>query len=338
MNLLLVGFGAMSKLAWFPLLSNYENITIVGIVDNNRSAFDDYIVIGKVDKEKCFFDFDLAINSIGSSNIDAVIVVTPPETHEEICIKSLEYGFPVLCEKPLACSIQAAERIKEKSKQTGVPVMVSQNRRHTSFIHTLRKLVQSGEFGKPGQVFISFRQIFTRDSFRDKMQHPLILDMANHHFDSIRYVLGEEPISVYAYGWNPNWSRFADNCSAVAVFEFPNNNHVVYEASWHSIDVGLTSNGCDWRIECENGVILCINENVYVGKKGCSKSGSYGEPFSLYPLEKMDKEYIEYIFDEFMHVVNKEGNTSTSVEDNIGTLKMVFATCESIENKCKVLI
>lgn len=332
-RLILAGFGAMSKLAWYPLIKRTEGVELAACVDPVLEAFRSEIEAGRLDRNLCFESFEEAMEK---TEADGVIVVTPPEQHETVVTAALMAGLPVLCEKPLAPSLEAARRMSAVSKECGIPLMVAQNRRHTACIHTMKRLVAEGSFGKPGQVYVTFRQIFTRDSFRDRMKHPLLLDMANHHFDSIRSVLGEEPVGVTAVGWNPDWSRFDGIGSAVAVFDYSRNLRVVYDGSWHTMSGNMTSNGCDWRIECENGVIVCEGDRVFTAKRGDYPSGSYGAELTEIPLEPMECELGEWLLREFLQVIREKKVPETSGEDNINTLKMVFAAVESVDTQRRV--
>lgn len=334
-RLILAGFGAMSKLAWYPLLRKTEGVELAACVDPVMEAFREEIETGRLSKNCCFESFEEAVAKVRA---DGVIVVTPPEQHEAVVTAALKAGLPVLCEKPLAPTIESAMRMNAVAENCGVPLMVAQNRRHTPCIHTMKRLLEEGTFGKPGQVYVTFRQIFTRDSFRDRMRHPLLLDMANHHFDAIRGVLGEEADGVTAVGWNPEWSRFDGIGSAVAVFDYRRNLRVVYDGSWHTMSGNMTFNGCDWRIECENGVIVCQGDRVYTAGRGDYPSGSRGAELVEIPLEKMDCELGEWLLQEFLQVIRDKKIPETSGKDNIHTLQMVFAAVESVDTQKHVKI
>jgi len=327
-KLILAGFGAMSKLAWCPLIQQTPAAEMVACVDPDPEAFSEAIEKGYLTPEMCFSSLCEAIAVVKA---DGVIVVTPPNQHEAVCLEAAKAGLHILCEKPLAPSLEAAKRMVQAAEDAGVQLMIAQNRRHTAFIHTMRNLVQSNRFGKAGQVYVTFRQIFTRDSFRDTMEHPLLIDMANHHFDTIRYVLGEEPAGVAAVGWNPDWSRFRGIASAVVVFDYKRNLRVVYDGSWHAMNGEMTSNGCDWRIECEDGVIVCRGERVYTAPRGEYASGSCGGVLTEEKQVDMRYETTAYLFWEFLQVITKGRIPETSGEDNIHTLNMVFAAVQAVD-------
>jgi predicted dehydrogenase len=313
-----IGLGHMGK-AWIATLAATPGAETVAWVDNNPAAFEPLIQQGKIQREHCYTSLETALER---EQADAVLIVTPPELHEQACVLAAAAGKHILCEKPLAHTLESAQRAVEAAEQAGVILQVAQNRRHTDFIHTMRELVREGKYGRPGQVFVTFRHLFDRDSFRDTMEHPLLVDMANHHFDSIRSVLGAEPVGVRGIGWSPYWSRFQGTASAVAVFEYADGLRVVYEGTWHTIDAEKSSNGCNWRIECERGVILCENERVYEAPAG-------GEKAAVNKLV-MQRQYGAYLVDEFLRAVRGGGPPESSGRDNLGTLAMVFGAVEAV--------
>ena len=70
-------------------------------------------------------EFDIVFND---SNIDGVIIGTPTDTHEELCIRALEANKHVLCEKPLAMSIKSSIRVINLAKQKKLVLLVAFNR------------------------------------------------------------------------------------------------------------------------------------------------------------------------------------------------------------------
>ena len=317
------GLGAMGG-NWFKTIQNTPGVETVACVDTNDAALERLAQAG----QRCYTTFEEALHS---EQADAVLIATPPDLHEPVAVQAAAAGLHILCEKPLADTLDAARRMSEAAEQANVVLMVAQNRRHNPFIHTMRQLVEAGQYGQPGQVFVTFRQIFTRDSFRDDMAHPLLIDMANHHFDTIRCVLGEEPIGVMGTAWNPAWSRFKGAASAMLVFDYASGMRVVYEGSWHTIDVDMTPNGCDWRIECERGLYACKNEIVCEGARGDSASGSLGSALQPVPMVQMEHQGGAYLLDEFMRAIRGNTVPQTTGRDNLKTLAMVFAAVEAVE-------
>lgn len=331
-RLIQVGLGVMGK-SWLRTILATPHVETVAWVDADPSCLAALVAGGQAQADHCYTFFEQALTR---EEAHGVLVATPPEFHEPVCVAAARAGLHVLCEKPLADTLAAARRVVEEAEQAAVILMVAQNRRHTSFIHKMRQLVQSQRYGRPAQAFVHFHQTFTRASFRDHMAHPLLVDMANHHFDTIRCVFGQEPVGVSGTGWNPPWSRFRGIGSAVLVFDYADGLRVVYEGTWQAIDVAMTSNAGDWRIECKRGVIACQSEVVFAGDADNSPSGSCGIPLQPIEMAPMPRQGGAYLLDEFLAAIRTGHAPETTGRDNLKTLAMVHAAVEAVDTGRRV--
>ena len=118
----------------------------------------------------------------------------------------LEAGLPVLSEKPLANTLEAAQEIVRKADETGVLHLVSQNYRYRLPTQTLKRVLDSGQMGQVGALTVNFFKGPRFGGFREEMAYPLIIDMAIHHFDLMRFFLDSDPVSIFGQSWNPAWS------------------------------------------------------------------------------------------------------------------------------------
>ena len=82
-------------------------------------------------------------------DLDAVIVATPPHLHERISVMAMKTGKHVLCEKPLAKTLEECENMLRVSKETGKILKCGFNHRHHPAVLEARKLLDQGKLGKP---------------------------------------------------------------------------------------------------------------------------------------------------------------------------------------------
>jgi predicted dehydrogenase len=129
--------------------------------------------------------------------VDAIIVASPPETHAELAILSLQAGLPVLVEKPLAPTLEEATWVRAEERAARVPVMVGFNRRWWDPAKALRRTLALAE--DDAEVSVETTIMSDLDGW-GAVAGPLdpLDDLAVHHFDLLRYLLDREISTVRA--------------------------------------------------------------------------------------------------------------------------------------------
>src|SRR5687768_12917328 len=201
MKVVQVGIGGMGN-AWLNTVNESDEVEFAGFVEVDPEIVSQQIERHNLPPDRIFVTLAAALDAIQP---DAVINVTPPQFHKEISCFALEVGLPVLSEKPLAGTLADAQEIVGVANRTGVLHMVAQNYRYTVPIQTLKHVLDEGSLGKIGSVAVDFFKGPHFGGFREKMQYPLIIDMAIHHFDLMRYFLSSDLLSVFGRSWNPSW-------------------------------------------------------------------------------------------------------------------------------------
>jgi predicted dehydrogenase len=130
-----------------------------------------------------------------TSNINAVVIATPPATHYPLAREFLDRGYHVFVEKPLTLNSQHAEELIHLSKKNDVILMVGHTFEYNSAVHTLKNLIDSGELG----------QIYYVDAARLNLglyqsDSNVLWDLAPHDISIMLYLLHRTPISVSAHG------------------------------------------------------------------------------------------------------------------------------------------
>ncbi len=132
--------------------------------------------------------------AIDADDVDAVVIATPGAAHEKQVLACLEREIPVLCEKPLTTSIDAAYAIVEKEASLGKKlIQVGFMRRFDTEYAALRELIASGGLGNPLLVHCVHRNLDVPPHFNSEM---MIRDSVVHEVDVIRFLLDEEITAV----------------------------------------------------------------------------------------------------------------------------------------------
>lgn len=132
--------------------------------------------------------------------IDAVLICTPTDTHADLIEQAVSSGKAVFCEKPVDLDAARIRRCLEVVAKAGKPLMIGFNRRFDPNFATLRRRLHAGEVGA-----IEIVSVISRDPSPPPAEYVsrsggLFRDMMIHDFDMARFLLGEEPVSVYAVG------------------------------------------------------------------------------------------------------------------------------------------
>jgi myo-inositol 2-dehydrogenase/D-chiro-inositol 1-dehydrogenase len=135
-----------------------------------------------------------ALEVIHDPGVDAVVIASPAQTHEPFVLACLEAGKPVLCEKPLAATAEAAWRVLEAEAALERPlVQVGFMRRFDPAYRDLKARLDGGEIGAPVLLHCAHRNPTVPAGFGSEM---ILTDSVVHDVDTARWLLGQEIVSV----------------------------------------------------------------------------------------------------------------------------------------------
>ncbi len=140
--------------------------------------------------------------AITSDAIDAVIVASPTEFHTEYIELAAEAGKAIFCEKPVGMTLLEVERALETVERTGASLQIGFHRRFDPSFIEVKAAIDSDRVGDVLQVVLTSRDPEPPHAGYIQGSGGLFRDMAIHDFDMARWLLGEEPIEVMAYGSN----------------------------------------------------------------------------------------------------------------------------------------
>ena len=305
-----VGAGAMGG-EWLKMLAASPHAEPVGVVDLNLDLAN--TTVAAIGLDAVVGDSLAAVAE--RSGALAVINVTVPQAHRVVNEQALRAGLPVLCEKPLAPTVSEALRQVALADLTGELLMVSQSRRYFNHLAAFKQAVV--QLGALGAVEARFFHEDHEPGFREQMAHPLLVDMSVHHFDMLRYLSGDEPVSVRCNSWNPSWSWFAGDAAATATFELASGARFIYSGS--RATRGLqTSWNADWHVYAEEGAATWNGDFVV-------EADAEGVSFEV----QARREGIEGSLEEFVTSLRTGTTPQNEVRTNVLTLAMVEGAIRS---------
>ena len=144
-----------------------------------------------------------SLDTLLNSGIDAVYISTTNELHRDQTLAAAKAGKHVLCEKPLALSLGDAHRMLEACRSAGVVMATNHHLRNAGSHRAMRDAIATGRIGTPlfARVFHAvFLPPFLQGWRIDKPEAGggVILDITVHDADTLRFVLGDDPVEVTA--------------------------------------------------------------------------------------------------------------------------------------------
>jgi predicted dehydrogenase len=228
---IVTGLGSFGP-SWAALIQQQEGVELAAVVepmDDRRQAVVD---ARGLRADQAYSDLNSALDGVEA---DAVLVVTPPQTHLEVAKTAFAAGKPVLVEKPLAASMADAKALVAAAEESGNLLVVSQNYRYRPPMQAVRKLLQDVVIGNLLHVQANcqedMRLFYEATNFRYLMAHPHIIDMTIHHWDLLRFLTGHEVDTVYATSWNIPDSPYQTDAACAIVLKLDDGTPVLYEGS-----------------------------------------------------------------------------------------------------------
>jgi myo-inositol 2-dehydrogenase / D-chiro-inositol 1-dehydrogenase len=136
--------------------------------------------------------------ALADPSVDAVIIASSTDTHADLLERAARAGKTIFCEKPVDLSMARVERCMAVVKQAGVAVLMGFNRRFDPSFAALRQAIDAGTIGKVELVQITSRDPGPPPQEYVKVSGGLFRDMMIHDLDMARFLLGEEPVEIFA--------------------------------------------------------------------------------------------------------------------------------------------
>jgi len=131
---------------------------------------------------------------IARERLDVLDVITDPATHEPLVCLAAASGIPVICQKPLAPTLAAAEAMVLACRAAGVPLFVHENWRRQTPIRALKRVLESGAIGRVFRAridFVSGFDVFANQPFLRELEQFILTDIGAHVLDAARFLFGE---------------------------------------------------------------------------------------------------------------------------------------------------
>jgi predicted dehydrogenase len=326
-RLVQVGMGGWGRNWATRVLQQSEDVKLVACVDLDPEMLVQTQHLLNLPPERCFQTLKSALEVVEG---DAVLITTTLPAHVPVALEALNSEKHVLLEKPFAPTIAEAQKVVKTAAQHNRILMISQNYRFFPAVQAVTTFVREEKLGSIGSVTIDFRR-YKNTAVPEaqgyfQVWQPLLVDMAIHHFDLMRLVLGQEPVQITCHAWNPPWSKFTDPAAAAATITFDGGAVVSYRGSWVSPGPKTCWSG-EWHIECSEGEIAWTSRDDTASDHVTIRPvGKRAYQLKLPAVELTDR---CGSLQAFVRAVQTGQEPECSGRDNLHSLALMYAAVES---------
>jgi predicted dehydrogenase len=196
-NVGLIGCGQVAQAIHLGLLTRMRGVRLTALADTDRTRLAQ--AGDRVARAARFTDYT---RLLPRPDVDAVVICLPNALHAEVAVAALRAGKHVYLEKPLATNLAEARRVWAAWQASGRVGMIGFNYRFHRLYRAARDCVRSGRIGP----VVAARSVFTTPPRSlpawKQARHSgggVLLDLASHEIDLLRYVLDQEVAEVSAH-------------------------------------------------------------------------------------------------------------------------------------------
>jgi predicted dehydrogenase len=316
----ILGCGSFIQRRILPILKTIDVLSIVAL--QKRNLFEAKQIAEKYNIPHAVSTRDELLKL---PQVEAVLIATPNHMHEQDALACASYLKPTLCEKPLAPSASAIEKMIKAFQKQDLPLYVGQSLRFKFCLQKAKQLLQSGRLGQ----LLSIRAHFSIPLHKDNWRHRkaqgggVLQDIGVHLIDLIRFISGQEIYSIFSQA-NHDYQIAAPEAEQTVT------------AICRLTDQSISSFECSFTHPFSSGFEVIGNKARLVSNDSLRQSDNSNETFCL--IENDTKSYLpiplsNIYFDELIHFVDSiQGSPSIiSAEEGLQNQKVIDAAYHSIQ-------
>ncbi len=338
----IAGCGKIAQMRHLPEYRDHPGAQVSGLFDLNRDRARELAALYHA---RAYADYE---EMLADPQIDAVSICTANAFHADMAVAALNAGKHVLCEKPMATTLNDCERMVRAARANGKELMIGQNQRLAPAHAKARELMEQGAIGRLITFTTCFRhggpETWTVDPgannwFFDKARAVMgaMADLGIHKTDLIQFLTGQQVVKVQACLCTLD-KKYADG-SPIGVDD---NAVCIYHLSGGAVGT-MTASWTDYCGE-ENATVLYGTEGVMriyedpVHSIVLNRKNGKTECFDLDRIQTNDAQTKSGVIDLFVDHLLDPSKPFISGESVLWAMRAVFAALESSEKGCAVTI
>lgn len=207
-----LGLGSIAEVAVLPAFRKSKKSRVVALVSHDLGRARK---MGKKFGVKDCFTYDDYDRCLSHPGVDAVFIASVNGAHAEQTVRAAAAGKHVLCEKPMANSVEDCRRMVEACRTNQVRLMIAYRKYFEPGSVALKKLVSSGKLGRLRHIFSTYTEIVDPIKARHWQLNPQLagggslMDIGIYCVNTMRWLAGSSPLDATAHAWTDDPKRFS---------------------------------------------------------------------------------------------------------------------------------
>ncbi|MFH1194607.1 MAG: Gfo/Idh/MocA family oxidoreductase [bacterium] len=317
----IVGLGGIAQLVHIPILSKIPVVTIVAASETNKEKL--RTVSDKFGIKNRYTNYR---EMLEMTELDAVIIATPTDTHKEIAIECIKAGKDIFIEKPAARSYEEVKDIYDISRKHSVKVLVGMNARFRPDAMLLKSLITSNELGELYYIRCGWTKKMSSSQkwFMSKAKSGggVIIDLGIVMLDLACWLFDHPPVKTISVQSYAHAAKGVED-SAIGMIRLKNSCVLNFEFSW------------SLRAECESFYLsaFCKEGTALLNPLRAYKSLDLGQidytPARTGNSKDLDKKSYDNQMKHFIGAVRGNNPVFSSIEDSLEIAKLIEGIYES---------
>jgi predicted dehydrogenase len=322
-----VGLGHIAQVAVLPAFAHARrNSRLTALVTDDATKASELSQRYRVDQTFSYAQYDRCLEQV-----DAVFIALPNSMHAEYAIRAARAGVHVLCEKPMAVTVEECRRMIDACRRHEVRLMIAYRLHFEEINLRVVDLVRSGRIGDPKFFNSSFSMTVRANDIRTKrrMGGGTLYDIGVYCINAARYLFRDEPREVMAFSVNSGTARLKEiDESTGAILRFEGGRVATFVTSFNAADVA------EYRIVGTKGQIHV--DPAYEYAEGLEYELTVGEKTTRKRIGKRDQFAPELLY--FSDCIRKRREPEPSGEEGLQDVRIVQALYKSAKTGRAVAI
>jgi predicted dehydrogenase len=344
----LVGYGFIGALGHVPAYRQRRDVEVAAVADVCAARRQ---LAARELPGTAVYETAEALLAAEAGGLDFVDVATPPCDHAAIAHRALDLGLHVLCEKPLATTLEDASALLEHAARARRVLFPCHNYKHAPVVKAVGEAVRSGRIGRVRSVTLeTFRNTHAKGvpewnpHWRRQRRWSgggIAMDHGSHTFYLAFDWMGERPTAVTAKMANLEPGRWDTEDSFSAVLTFPNglaHAHLTWTAGVRKVI---------YTVQGERGAVTVDDDDLQLAVMRATSGPDVAQGAVAWDVERravgshwMDASHVRWfdaLFDSFLEAIAAGDFAGREAQDAWRCVDIITAAYRSAAGGCREL-